>query len=95
MLAATKDARPEGLFTVGFALETGDGRAEAKRKLAAKGLDLIVLNHAGESGAGFEVDTNHVVLIDNAREQELPLLPKTEVAELILDHIEQRLANLP
>jgi phosphopantothenoylcysteine decarboxylase/phosphopantothenate--cysteine ligase len=47
---------------VGFALETTDVDANARRKLAAKELDLVVLNDATEAGAGFGVDTNRVTL---------------------------------
>jgi phosphopantothenoylcysteine decarboxylase/phosphopantothenate--cysteine ligase len=89
ILAATRGVRAPGLVAVGFALESEDGRAEARRKLEAKGLDLIVLNRATEPGAGFEVETNHVVLLDGGgSEQDVPLLPKTEIAEIILDRVE-------
>ncbi len=89
VLAATHADRPAGLVAVGFALETGEGRARAREKLAAKDLDLIVLNDATEPGAGFEVDTNHVILIDRTdREQDIPLQSKVDVAEAILDRIE-------
>ena len=72
-------------MVVGFALETTDTDANARRKLAAKDLDLVVLNDATEAGAGFGVDTNRVTLIgrDGAAEA-LPLLPKAEVADAIL-----------
>jgi phosphopantothenoylcysteine decarboxylase/phosphopantothenate--cysteine ligase len=76
------------LISVGFALETGDGREQARRKLAEKNLDLIVLNDASAPDAGLEVDTNRVLLFDRqGGSQEVPLLPKTEVAEIILDRI--------
>ena len=89
VLGATRHARPAGLVTVGFALETGDGRVRAREKLVSKDLDLIVLNDATEAGAGFEVETNRVTLIDRAgHEEDVPLRPKTEVAEVILDRIE-------
>jgi phosphopantothenoylcysteine decarboxylase/phosphopantothenate--cysteine ligase len=91
VLAETRPDRKRGLLAVGFALETGDGRKEARQKLESKGLDLIVLNHA-EEDSGFEVETNRVVLIDRAgRDEDVPLLPKTEVAEIILDRIEKLL----
>jgi phosphopantothenoylcysteine decarboxylase/phosphopantothenate--cysteine ligase len=94
VLATTREARPPGMVAVGFALETDDGRAEAKRKLESKGLDLIVLNRADEPGSGFDVATNHVVLIDRSgSETEVPVQPKTEVAEVILDRIEAILAK--
>ena len=48
---------------VGFALETGNNVAQAKKKLKEKKLDLIVLNNASEEGAGFDVDTNIVTII--------------------------------
>lgn len=94
VLAATRNARPDRLFAVGFALETGDGRDSARRKLQEKGLDFIVLNDATESGAGFEVDTNHVVLIDRkGGEEDVPLMRKSDVAEILLDRIESILNN--
>jgi phosphopantothenoylcysteine decarboxylase/phosphopantothenate--cysteine ligase len=68
-------------------LETHDGVTHAQQKLAAKGLDLVVLNHAGEPGAGFSVTTNRVTLIDDAGVHDLPLQSKDAVAEALLDHI--------
>lgn len=88
ILVETRPLRPPALIAVGFALETGDGTAEARRKLDAKGLDLIVLNHADEEGAGFEVETNRVTLIGKSGAAEsLPLMSKEDVAERILDRI--------
>jgi phosphopantothenoylcysteine decarboxylase/phosphopantothenate--cysteine ligase len=88
ILAESRPLRPASLVAVGFALETGDGEAEATRKLEAKGLDLIVLNHADEEGAGFDVDTNRVTLIGRSGAAEsLPLMSKDEVAERILDRV--------
>ena len=52
---------------VGFAAETGDPRAEAQRKLQAKGLDLIVANDVTQPGAGFAVDTNRVQFLTAAQ----------------------------
>jgi phosphopantothenoylcysteine decarboxylase / phosphopantothenate---cysteine ligase len=81
--------RPAGLVVVGFALETEQHRAHARRKLEEKQLDLIVLNDALAPDSGFEVDTNRVVLIGrNGSEDELPLMSKDEVAEAILDRVE-------
>jgi phosphopantothenoylcysteine decarboxylase/phosphopantothenate--cysteine ligase len=90
VLEVTRAQRAERLVVVGFALETSDGRANAKTKLEAKGMDLIVLNPASEPGAGFEVETNRVTLFDRSgHEDDLPLMPKTEVAEVILDRVQQ------
>jgi putative hydrolase of HD superfamily len=74
---------------VGFAAETMDVEAEAGRKLAAKGLDLIVANDVSQSDSGFDVDTNRVVLLtSDGSVVRLPLLSKREVAERILDWVE-------
>jgi phosphopantothenoylcysteine decarboxylase/phosphopantothenate--cysteine ligase len=78
--------------TVGFALETGDARSEARRKLADKGLDFIIANDALEDGAGFAIDTNRVTIVHaDGREESLPLQSKTRVADEILDRVEVRL----
>jgi phosphopantothenoylcysteine decarboxylase/phosphopantothenate--cysteine ligase len=78
---------------VGFALETGgDGVAKAREKLQTKALDFVILNDALEPGAGFEVTTNRVTIIGKSGEPiVLPLLPKRDVAEKILDAVEQAL----
>jgi phosphopantothenoylcysteine decarboxylase/phosphopantothenate--cysteine ligase len=72
---------------VGFAAETGSlDRAAAK--LASKGVDLLVANDVSEAGSGFGTDTNRVTILDRAgAREELPLLPKREVADRILDRI--------
>jgi len=84
--------RPAGCVVVGFALETGDGLARARKKLKDKRLDYVVLNDALEPGAGFEVTTNKVTLLSRAGAQtELPLLEKRDVAQRILDVVEHDL----
>ncbi len=71
---------------VGFALETEDGPSNARSKLAAKNLDLIVLNNPLDEGAAFGSDTNVVTLLSrDGTGIELPKLSKTEVARRILD----------
>ena len=81
-----------GGIAVGFALETSEILARASKKLAAKGLDLIVANRAGRMGEGFEADTNRVtILASDAPPRELPLMSKFAVAGEILDVIEGRL----
>jgi phosphopantothenoylcysteine decarboxylase/phosphopantothenate--cysteine ligase len=73
---------------VGFSLETEDEIKNAKKKLAEKNLDLIVVNNPNVPGAGFEVDTNQVTLIDKREKiEKLPLLSKKEVAGKILDKV--------
>jgi len=89
ILASTRDARRAGAVVVGFALETDDVLAHARAKLAAKTLDLIVVNDATEPGAGFGVDTNRVTLLDpSGAAEQLQLMPKTALADVILDRVE-------
>ncbi len=88
VLKTTRARRRPGMIAVGFALETENARVNARGKLESKDLDLVVLNDATVPGAGFEVETNQVVLLDRAGgEEALPLLPKSDVAELILDRV--------
>jgi phosphopantothenoylcysteine decarboxylase/phosphopantothenate--cysteine ligase len=84
----TLKGRKTGAVAMGFALETEDLRDNARRKLKEKGFHLIAANSALEEGAGFEVDTNRVTLLDvDGGVEELPILPKDEVAEKILDRL--------
>ena len=92
ILAGTRGARRPGAVVVGFALETTDALRSGRGKLEAKGLDLVVVNDATEPGAGFGVDTNRVTLIGrDGAERALPVLPKTEVADAILDRVKELL----
>jgi len=73
---------------VGFAAETRDLEAAARRKLADKGLDLIVANEVNRPDSGFAVDTNEVTIIGSKNFlKPLPLLSKEEVAEKVLDQV--------
>ena len=77
---------PKPAVVVGFAAETEDLVANAKAKLVEKHLDLIVANDVTAPDSGFGADTNRVTLLDRrGRIEALPLLPKTEVAERVLD----------
>lgn len=79
---------------VGFAAETQDVAAQAKQKLHAKGLDLIVGNTVGLPGTGFDSERNTAVLIDReARVTELPNMPKELLAHHILDAVLGLLGN--
>jgi len=92
--AETRPARKAGAVVVGFALETSDLLGNARRKLEAKGFDLIVANAAGEGDSGFEVDTNRVTLLHAGGAQEaLPLLPKDDVAEEVLERVTRLLVG--
>jgi phosphopantothenoylcysteine decarboxylase/phosphopantothenate--cysteine ligase len=75
-------------LVVGFAAETHDLEAEARRKLEEKHLDFIVANDVTRKDAGFAVDTNQVTILSREGEPlRLPLLSKEEVAERILDRV--------
>jgi phosphopantothenoylcysteine decarboxylase/phosphopantothenate--cysteine ligase len=84
--ASGKGGRPS--VVVGFAAESRDLIANAGAKRIAKGVSLMVANDITAPGAGFGVDTNRVTLIgaDGAPE-ELPLLSKAGVAEVVLDRL--------
>ena len=73
---------------IGFAAETENLMANAKKKLKEKNLDLIVANNVKEPGAGFGVDTNIVTIIDKKGNiEELPKMSKEEVAWRVLDWV--------
>jgi phosphopantothenoylcysteine decarboxylase/phosphopantothenate--cysteine ligase len=82
ILAHAAARRKPGQVFVGFALETSQGLKRAREKLAAKRLDLVVLNAPGES---IGRETNRVTLVEARVNRRLPALPKREVAERILD----------
>lgn len=83
ILAQTED----DLIKVGFAAESEHLIENAKEKLRAKRLDLIVANDITIPGSGFGSDNNQVVIIDRKGEEELPLLSKREVADRMLDRV--------
>ena len=73
---------------VGFAAESDDLLSNARAKVAAKDLDLIVANDITDPGSGFGSDDNRVTIIDRqGQADELPLLPKYAVAHAILDRV--------
>jgi phosphopantothenoylcysteine decarboxylase/phosphopantothenate--cysteine ligase len=80
--------KPAGQVLVGFAAETDDVTANARRKLTEKHLDFIVANDVSAADAGFEVDTNRVMLLGrDGMVEELPLMAKREVADEILTRV--------
>jgi phosphopantothenoylcysteine decarboxylase / phosphopantothenate---cysteine ligase len=81
-------ARRTGAFVVGFAAETHEVARNARAKLEAKGVDLLVANDVSRKGIGFDADDNEVLLIDRwGGERPLPRMSKDAVADAILDHI--------
>jgi phosphopantothenoylcysteine decarboxylase/phosphopantothenate--cysteine ligase len=100
LLAETADRVRAGIqasganrpILVGFAAETGSFDRVAE-KLRGKGVDLLVANDVEAPGSGFGTDTNKVTIYSmDAPPEELPLLSKREVAELLLDRVVVRLA---
>jgi len=73
---------------VGFALETNDELENAFAKLSRKNLDFIVLNSMNDAGAGFEVDTNKITMIDKDNNRTFfELKSKVDAALDIVDRI--------
>ncbi|MGW8283533.1 MAG: bifunctional phosphopantothenoylcysteine decarboxylase/phosphopantothenate--cysteine ligase CoaBC [Gemmatimonadota bacterium] len=93
LLLETRDQRMAGgVFTLGFALESTEGESNAAAKLRSKSMDLVALNMAGPPDSGFEAETNRITLIDSSGAIErFPLASKREVADRLLDRIEDRL----
>jgi phosphopantothenoylcysteine decarboxylase/phosphopantothenate--cysteine ligase len=89
-------ARKGSRLVVGFAAESGDLVAAARRKIARKGCDLLVANDVMRAEAGFDVDTNAVTFVWPGGEvEELPPLPKADVAAQLFDRIEKLRGSRP
>jgi phosphopantothenoylcysteine decarboxylase/phosphopantothenate--cysteine ligase len=85
---ALGEIKSDKQILVGFALETTDEISNAKKKLHQKNLDFIVLNSLNEKGAGFQVDTNKITIIDKDNNQQFyELKTKKEVAVDIVNKI--------
>ena len=82
-LSATRGSRK----VIGFAAETNDVIENARKKLERKGCDLIVANDVSRADSTFGADTNLVTLVGKNYEEELPLLPKDQVAEEIVSRL--------
>jgi phosphopantothenoylcysteine decarboxylase/phosphopantothenate--cysteine ligase len=73
---------------VGFAAESENLVANARKKLQNKKLDLVIANDITKADAGFDVDTNRIIIIDKTgKAEELPLMSKREAADKILDRV--------
>jgi phosphopantothenoylcysteine decarboxylase/phosphopantothenate--cysteine ligase len=92
-LAELGRRRRPGQVLVGFAAETGDHLAGARRKLAAKHLDLVVLNHVEGAQSAFGADDADAYLVDAATVEELPRTSKAAIAAHLLDRVEAVLAT--
>jgi phosphopantothenoylcysteine decarboxylase/phosphopantothenate--cysteine ligase len=84
--ARAREKKSRAPVLVGFAAETENLVANARKKLTGKRLDLVVANLVGKPGAGFGAERNEVVLLQEGREDEVvPSLTKLALAERILD----------
>jgi phosphopantothenoylcysteine decarboxylase / phosphopantothenate---cysteine ligase len=89
ILASLSARKREGQTIVGFAAETETGSQRAREKLARKGADAIVLNDVSRAEIGFESQENEVVIVEESDEHHVPLASKEQIADAILDRIEE------
>lgn len=88
ILADIGNHKKKSQITVGFALEVGAGEKNALRKLKEKNLDLIVMNDPTVKGAEFGGDSNLATIFDrNGGAEQLELMSKKDLADLILDRL--------
>jgi phosphopantothenoylcysteine decarboxylase/phosphopantothenate--cysteine ligase len=84
-----------GPVLVGFAAEAGDPARRGREKLERKHADMIVANDISRTDAGFDADTNAVVLVTAGGDEPVALAPKAQIAGVILDRAEQILNRVP
>jgi phosphopantothenoylcysteine decarboxylase/phosphopantothenate--cysteine ligase len=89
----TQRASGDRPLLVGFAAETTDVIASARRKQREKKVDLVVANDVSRTDAGFEVDTNEVTLVSADGEETLSLQSKSAIAVQVIERIERLLSQ--
>src|SRR5438105_11290258 len=82
-IARNKDSQ----IVVGFAAETQNALENARKKLASKSLDAIVVNDVSREGVGFDSDRNAVTIITHDEVVEVPETTKWDVAQRVLDQV--------
>jgi len=89
ILQEVTSANQDKLLVIGFAAETENILGNAREKLRSKNLDAVVANDVTRNGVGFDTTTNEVTIISRDRKAPIhvPLLPKTNVANIILDEV--------
>jgi phosphopantothenoylcysteine decarboxylase/phosphopantothenate--cysteine ligase len=89
ILSEVAGAKHDGLLVLGFAAETENILANAREKLRGKDLDAIVANDITREGVGFDTVTNEVTIVSRDRKAPIhvPLMPKTNVADIILNEV--------
>jgi phosphopantothenoylcysteine decarboxylase/phosphopantothenate--cysteine ligase len=94
-ILATTASKKGNRLVVGFAAETENVAANARKKLKEKNADMIVANDVTAHGAGFDVDTNVVTLFSrDGRDLPLPKMTKHDVAHRILDEVARLSASV-
>lgn len=89
ILRAVADLRQDALLVIGFAAETDSVLSNARKKLSTKNLDAIIANDITQNGVGFDTVTNEVTIISRDRSAPIhvPLMAKSNVANIILDEV--------
>lgn len=83
-ILAAVAALPSPPFTVGFAAETNDMHDNARKKLAAKALDMIAGNDVAQPGIGFNSDENALSVFWEGGNVDLPRTSKATIARQLL-----------
>ncbi len=86
-ILAEVGAKKGSRIVIGFAAETNDALANARKKLESKSLDAIVLNDVSQPGIGFDSERNAVTILTHAGAETVPETSKWEVAHRVLDAV--------
>jgi phosphopantothenoylcysteine decarboxylase/phosphopantothenate--cysteine ligase len=87
-VAVQRSGKKRPRVIVGFAAESRDLLENASEKLKSKNIDMIAANDISSEDAGFSVETNRITLLfANGKQEVHPLMSKSEVAEIIVQHI--------
>jgi phosphopantothenoylcysteine decarboxylase / phosphopantothenate---cysteine ligase len=86
-ILAEVGTKKAGRIVIGFAAETNDALANARKKLESKSLDAIVLNDVSKPGIGFDSERNAVTILTHTGAETVPETSKWEVAHRVLDAV--------
>lgn len=81
--------KPDGQVICGFSMETENVIENSRKKLTSKNCDMICANSLRTAGAGFGTDTNIVTLITSGNTEQLEIMSKSEVADIILTRLKE------
>ena len=85
ILRELAERRSAGTLVIGFAAETEDALESGRAKLARKGADAVVVNDVSGTATGFDSDSNAGWFCTAGETVEIPAMPKTRMASVILD----------